>query len=60
MKRAAFKLAPADHDPVVVDGARLAEEGAGEHADTTISVTIAPGETAGGDGVTAMPHDGAT
>ena len=27
---------------------------------TTIGVTIAPGETAGGDGAAAMPHDGAT
>ena len=27
---------------------------------TTIGVTIAPGETAGGDGASAMPHDGAT
>ena len=49
---------PASRSPATPAGS--AGECFTPNSPTTIGVTIAPGETAGGDGATAMPHDGAT
>ena len=49
---------PASRSPAMPAGS--AGECFTPNSPTTIGVTIAPGETAGGDGVQAMPHDGAT